>query len=182
MFTAGATAGCRLVAEAFDWRGGEDEHGAGDRAQFVYTKEAHTSVVGIRGVALREHAPVYPLDLAQTEAWIDAAASPTSPTTAPASAAGLPSAHARTRTLFAFPAQCNATGRRLDAHALTAAVKRAHPRARVLIDAAALLATGTLDLAAVPIHEAPDFVVASLYKPYVRPLLFLALLSAPPDS
>ena len=176
MFTAGATAGCRLVAEAFEWRGGEDEHGAGDRAQFVYTKEAHTSVVGIRGVALREHAPVYPLDLAQTEAWIDA--SPTSPT--PASAAGLPSA--RTRTLFAFPAQCNATGRRLDAHALTAAVKRAHPRARVLIDAAALLATGTLDLAAVPIHEAPDFVVASLYKPYVRPLLFLALLSAPPDS
>ena len=26
VFTAGATAGCRLVAEAFDWRGGEDEH------------------------------------------------------------------------------------------------------------------------------------------------------------
>ncbi|ETW77311.1 hypothetical protein HETIRDRAFT_429587 [Heterobasidion irregulare TC 32-1] len=175
VFTAGATAGCRLVAEAFDWRRGEDEHGPGDRAQFVYTKEAHTSVVGIRGVALREHAPVYPLDLAQTEAWIDAAAAAASSSPTPASAAaaaaaaGLPSAHARTRTLFAFPAQCNATGRRLDAHALTAAVKRAHPRARVLIDAAALLATGTLDLAAVPIHEAPDFVVASLYKPYAYP-------------
>lgn len=73
-------------------------------------------------------------------------------------------------TLAAYPAQCNATGARLGLE-LGRRIKRRAPNTAVLLDAAAYLSTSVLDLGAVPIDEAPDFVVCSFYKILVRLLL-----------
>ncbi|THH12815.1 hypothetical protein EW146_g7345 [Bondarzewia mesenterica] len=159
IFTAGATAGCRLVAEAFDWH---------SNTHFVYTKEAHTSLVGIRGVALRDGASVRPLDLPQLENWLSN-----------------PLDSGPSTTLFAYPVQCNATGRRINLNLCTDVKRRRRSTRKtyVLIDAAAQLASSTLDLSQVELDDAPDFVVASLYKTYGYPtglgILLVKRSSAP---
>lgn len=80
-------------------------------------------------------------------------------------------------TLYAYPAQCNATGARLGLR-YAAQIKRANPNARILVDAAAYSSTSVLDLGAIPAEEAPDFVVASIYKIFVRtPIRLIGSLS-----
>jgi molybdenum cofactor sulfurtransferase len=146
IFTSGATAGARLIAEAFPWS--SQEEGGSSSGGFFYTKQAHTSLVGIRGAASSAGAPVTALD--NEEHALDV----------------LPS-NADSNVLFAYPAQCNATGRRISLD-LCRRVKRIFPHVCVLVDAAAYLTTAALPLDALPLDEAPDFVVCSFYKIFVN--------------
>ncbi|BGO97155.1 Molybdenum cofactor sulfurase [Rhodotorula toruloides ATCC 204091] len=145
----GATQGIKMVGEAWNWRGESDLRG---RNGLEYLVESHTSLVGLRGIALARSSPV--LSHRTPSSLLRSARSSRSIPVDPSS---------DTPTLYTYPAQCNATGYRLGL-GFCAQIKRANPEAKVLVDAAAYSSTSVLDLGACREGEEPDFVVASMYK------------------
>ncbi|KAK4705574.1 molybdenum cofactor sulfurtransferase, partial [Phenoliferia sp. Uapishka_3] len=145
IFTSGATAALKLVSESYPWKE-SPTHG---RARYRYLKEAHTSLVGIRGPALENGADVESMDDEAIEKWL---ASPSN----------------KSREIFAYPAQCNATGSRLGLD-IGRVVKKRDRSTAVLLDASAYLSTSPLDLDSLPFDEAPDFIVCSFYKLFGYP-------------
>ena len=161
VFTSGATAALRLVGEAFRFRPG---------AQYVYLRNNHNSVVGVREHALARGANFSVL----TPSALDALAASHArdgvlrgPFAAAAASAAATKATASDPLvhLLAVPAEDNFDGTKYG-HArwtaLAAAVSRASDTSkwRVLLDAAALAATGALNLT----RAAPDYVALSFYK------------------
>ncbi|WP_416970745.1 aminotransferase class V-fold PLP-dependent enzyme [Streptomyces sp. 4F14] len=134
VFTPNATAAVRLVAEAYPF---------GPRTPLVFLGDDHNSVLGMRRYARRAGAPVRVV--------------PLGPGFRTESAAVTACLEAGGRGLFAFPAQSNATGVRHPLEWVGEARRRGW---RVLLDAAAYLPSGPLDLTAVP----ADFVALSWYK------------------
>src|SRR5436190_6019233 len=148
IFTPNATGAARLVGEAYPFR---------RRTRLVLTSDNHNSVNGIREFARRGHAKTVYVPSQAPELRVDMAA--------------LESALARRRCLFksarrnglfAYPAQSNFSGVRHPLSWVSLAQKRGYD---VLLDAAAYLPTGTLDLSAVQ----PEFVIASWYKLFGYP-------------
>jgi molybdenum cofactor sulfurtransferase len=117
----------------------------GPSSRYRYLKDLHTSLVGIRECALAKGATVESLDLKDI---------------------GLGDRDDNTHSLWAYPAQCNVTGSRLGL-GMARELKR-NNNAAVLVDAAGYLSTSVLDLDSIPYEEAPDFLVCSFYKIYVR--------------
>ncbi|BGP37399.1 hypothetical protein JCM10450v2_001309 [Rhodotorula kratochvilovae] len=148
----GATQAIRTLGDAWEWR---TEADMGGRNGYEYLVESHTSLVGLRGKALSRCSAVaaHRTPTALLRSALAASSTP------------FPSTSFRpaTPTLCSYPAQCNATGARLGLR-FGAQIKRANPSAAVLVDAAAYSSTSVLDLGSVPASEAPDFVVASVYK------------------
>ena len=150
VFTQNATAGIKLVAEAYPFGPGGD---------LLLTYDNHNSVNGMREFAATRGARVTYVPLAQPDLRVDGVR--------------LDAALAQGRDgprLFAFPAQSNFTGVR---HPLEW-VDRAHARGwDVLLDAAAYASTSALDLS----RCRPDFVVLSFYKMFGYPTGVGALLA-----
>ena len=137
VFVANATAGIKLVADAFR------EH---DQCfSYYYHVDSHTSLVGVREVA-SNHRCLESDD--EAEHWIsdlDVQDEGNRP------------------TLFAYPAQSNMNGRRLPLH-WCPRVRQDSPFGKTftLLDAAAYVSTSPLDLSNA--DSAPDFTVLSFYK------------------
>jgi molybdenum cofactor sulfurtransferase len=134
VFVANATAGIKLVMEAFR----DQESGF----WYGYHRDAHTSLIGVREAAAEHHC--FTSD-AEVNSWIE----------------GQDDEAGRTR-LFAYPAQSNMNGRRLPLSWSHRLRTNKHERTYTLLDAAALVSTSPLDLGKP--EEAPDFTVLSLYK------------------
>jgi selenocysteine lyase/cysteine desulfurase len=139
VFTANATGALRLVGEAYAF---------GPDRPLTLLVDNHNSVNGIREFARTRGAQVtlVPLDLPDLR---------TSDAAFHQALTGRPG-------LFAYPAQSNFTGVRHPLHWIEAAHEAGHD---VLLDAAAFVPTGRLDLSAV--H--PDFVAVSWYKVFGYP-------------
>jgi molybdenum cofactor sulfurtransferase len=137
VFVANATAGIKLVAEAFR----EAEHGF----WFGYHYAAHTSIVGVRELA-NSH-KCFESDSA-VEEWVAeycyADCDPSMP------------------KIFAYPAQSNMNGRRLPLTWSRSVNESAMGNIYTLLDAAAFASTAPLNLS--DEKSAPDFTVLSLYK------------------
>jgi selenocysteine lyase/cysteine desulfurase len=136
--TANASSAIRILAEAFPFSGD---------SRLVLTADNHNSVNGLRVAARRRGSCVeyVPLDSALRAVNVDEWLTP-----------------ARAPSLFAFPAQSNFSGVRHPLQWVRVAQRRGY---RVLVDAAAYLASSTLSLADVP----ADFVVLSYYKLFGYP-------------
>ena len=134
ILTANATAACRLVAESF--RFGAD-------SPLVLSVDNHNSVNGVREFARRAGAPVVSLPLDDELRLSDPQ--------------GRLRGSARRGGLLAFPAQSNFSGVR---HPLQLIADAQALGYRVLLDAAAYVPTGILDLSITQ----PDFVALSIYK------------------
>ncbi|GAB7353267.1 hypothetical protein MBLNU459_g3774t1 [Dothideomycetes sp. NU459] len=139
IFVANATAGNKLIADAFR----EHEQGF----WYGYHRDAHTSLVGVRELS-RGH-QCFGSD-EEVEQWLREHMGNTS---------------GDRLGLFAYPAQSNMNGRKLP----VSWCKRARQlddaqagRLFTLLDAAALVSTSPLDLS--DVEGAPDFTVLSLYK------------------
>ncbi|KAJ7748528.1 molybdenum cofactor sulfurase [Mycena maculata] len=140
VFTSGATAAMKLVGDAFPWQAG---------SKYCYLKQSHTSLVGVRGCALARGAGVDAMDV---DVMLE-----------------LSPQDGSCPTLFAYAAQCNATGQRLGLE-YGRRLKQRHPaNACVLVDAAAYLSTSVLDLGAMLLEDAPDFIALSFYKLFGYP-------------
>ncbi|OJD11309.1 hypothetical protein AJ78_07892 [Emergomyces pasteurianus Ep9510] len=140
VFVANATAGIKLVADALR---DCDEDGF----WYGYHVDAHTSLVGVREVAVKGRRCFADDD--EVEEWI--------------SHHHHHALHTRIRPsgpfLFAYPAQSNMTGRRLP---LDWCRKLRTCNIFSLLDAASLVSTSPLDLS--NSDSAPDFTVLSFYK------------------
>lgn len=137
VFVANATAGIKLVAEAF--------READDGFWYGYHYAAHTSLVGVRELANTQKC--FESDAA-VEEWVaarcHAECNPSMP------------------KLFAYPAQSNMNGRRLPLTWSLMINESATEQIYTLLDAAAFASTAPLDLS--DEKSAPDFTVLSLYK------------------
>lgn len=153
VFVANATAGIKLVMEAFR----DNDRGY----WYGYHADSHTSLVGVREAAsagstcfLSDH---------EVEEWLSNKINPS------------PSSSEETKEtkflgLFAYPAQSNMNGRRLSLSwpgQLRSSNLPRHTNVFSLLDAAALVSTAQLDLSD-PI-TAPDFTVLSFYKTFGFP-------------
>ncbi|WP_280381174.1 aminotransferase class V-fold PLP-dependent enzyme [Nocardia wallacei] len=155
IFTANATAACRLVGEAYPF----------DRSTtLVLTADNHNSVNGLRAFAAAKHARteyayITGTELRVSEQSVRAALSRRSLREI---CAVTTTRGTRRRGLFAYPAQSNFSGVQ---HPLEW-VELAHEYGfDVLLDAAAYVPANTLDLEAVP----ADFVPVSWYKVFGYP-------------
>ena len=166
IFTANATAACRLVGEAYPF---------GPRTRLILTCDNHNSVNGIREFARSRGAPTQYVPFSSPELRVDddgirqalarrrpgplgaawrVARRGVAPVAARPAARGR---GGRRRGLLAYPAQSNFSGVQ---HPLRW-VEMAHEHGYdVLLDAAAFLPSNRLDLSAIK----PDFVPVSWYK------------------
>lgn len=131
VLTANASAACRLVGEGWRW---------GAHSPLVLSRDNHNSVMGLREFARRAAAPVHLLPLDAGLRLDDLSAISTT-----------------SGGVVAFPAQSNFSGVRHPLSLVPLAQSHGHA---VVLDAAALLHGGCLDLSAVQ----PEFVVLSHYK------------------
>lgn len=128
IFVANATAGIKLVVEGFC--------GSPNGFRFTFLRDAHTSLVGGKGLAKEFACPSED----EVVEWLREPTNGDRP------------------GLFAYPAQSNFNGRRFPLEWVTQL--REHPGWYSLLDAASYLTTTPLDYSAV----APDFTVLSFYK------------------
>ncbi|KAG8533149.1 uncharacterized protein KY384_001932 [Bacidia gigantensis] len=141
VFVANATAGIKLVAEAFR------EHEKG--FWYGYHSDSHTSLVGVREVARAGH-QCFGSDH-EVEKWLQS----------------LDAEDARGKRegphLFAYPAQSNMNGRRLPlSWCRDLRLSKDCQDVYSLLDAAALVSTSPLDFS--DVSYTPDFTVISFYK------------------
>lgn len=136
VFVANATAGAKLVAEAFQARS----------FHYAYHKDSHTSLIGLRELAAEGTCCLASDE--DVERWLDGEAE------RPARCTNL---------LFSYPAQSNMDGRRLPL-AWAGRLRASHgtTTAYTLLDAAALLSTSPLRFETS--EAAPDFITLSFYK------------------
>jgi molybdenum cofactor sulfurtransferase len=145
VFVANATAGIKLVAEAFS--------GYMEGFNYYYHRDAHTSLVGVRELSRTSHCLASD---AETESWLSQEQD------------GENCDSIENPTLFAYPAQSNMNGRRLPLHWVSRLRdSTAYKNAYTLLDIAALASTTPIDLS--DHTTAPDFLTLSFYKTYGFP-------------
>lgn len=141
VFVANATAGIKLVGDAFRELEGGFNYG--------YHRDAHTSLVGLREIAVASRC----LEDEDVERWLSG------------SEDIVEQKNGSTTTLFSYPAQSNMDGRRLPLSWLDD-IREANSQGQdeiyTLFDASALVSTAPLDLS--DMRSAPDFTVLSFYK------------------
>ncbi|GAA2248095.1 aminotransferase class V-fold PLP-dependent enzyme [Streptomyces amakusaensis] len=143
VFTANATAACRLVGEGYPFRR--------RRAELLLTLDNHNSVNGLREFARARRAPTTYIPLAGPEMRVDEE-----------EVARALRGRRGGRGLFAFPAQSNFSGVRHPPEWIARARERGW---HVLLDAAAFAAANPLRLS----RWGPDFTVLSWYKVFGYP-------------
>nr|XP_019559619.2 molybdenum cofactor sulfurase 3 isoform X3 [Aedes albopictus] len=151
VFTSGTTASLKLVAESFVF---------GAEGAFVYLKDSHTSVLGMREIVGTER--IFPIDREQLLEQLDSNGR---------------SDNQQHSSLVVFPAQCNFNGvkyplelvEKIQRNGMSGYDKE---RFRVCLDAASFVSTSFLDLSK---HQ-PDFVCLSFYKMFGYPTGLGALL------
>ena len=153
VFTANASAGLRIVADAFAWEDGS--------SVLAHTLQCHTSVLGMRAVAIDRGASLRVLEPPEVDEYLDQALG--GPASGP--------------SLFVWPGECNFAGTKYPLEWGSRIVAAAEdgqdgggdddddegkPCARwySLLDASKLASAAAVDLSATP----ADFVVCSVYK------------------
>ena len=153
IFVANATTAIKLVADCMsDYSRSKESKGF----WFGYHGDSHTSLVGVREVA-GSNVRCFDSD-GDVEAWLRRSKRSMSQYEH-----DLPK-HDGPVGLFAYPAQSNMNGRRLPLHwpGRLRATNSASREVYTLLDTAAFVATGQLDLS--DEKNAPDFVALSFYK------------------
>ncbi|KAJ1822168.1 hypothetical protein LPJ75_000540, partial [Coemansia sp. RSA 2598] len=153
VFTANATGAIRLAGELTPFT---------RNGVFCYSRESHTSVVGVRNLAAERGVAIRPADFDEIKAIV------------------LPENTAGT-SLLAYPAQCNFSGQRFPLD-MADNIYRLHRSSGeeeqeeeqcdhapwwVLMDAAGFVSSSPLKLDALKVG--PDFVAASMYKIFGAP-------------
>ena len=183
LFTCNATHGIKLVAENFKFQTATDC--TVSASWFAYLQDNHTSIVGIRAVALEKGVNVRVIDYKESSET-------TLPVTLHNRSCVLNNSEVITNVgasrnqssenihnnLFAFPAMSNFSGRKYPLEWVSSAQKGnlfssdISGRWFVLLDAASFVSTSVLDLSSYQ----PDFVPISFYKLFGFPTGLGALL------
>ncbi|KAJ2787875.1 hypothetical protein GGI15_000383 [Coemansia interrupta] len=149
VFTANATAAIRLAGELTPMT---------KTGVFCYSRESHTSVVGVRNLAAKCDVAIRPIDFSDIETVV------------------LPT-NTHGTSLLAYPAQCNFSGQRFPMD-VASKIDRLYKQSGdyyedghvpwwVLVDAAGYASSSPLKLDTLDVG--PDFVAASMYKIFGAP-------------
>ncbi|KAH0560402.1 molybdenum cofactor sulfurase 3 [Cotesia glomerata] len=158
VFTSGATASLKCVAETFEFNDGK----------FIHLQDNHTSVLGMRDVIAQKNVSVESMTRDEAFQHFSADKSAVRPNSGRKS---------NKNSLFVYSAQCNFSGYKYPLEW----IEKVHRGALdqdgnsnwfVLVDAAAFVGTNVLDLS---VHK-PDFVVISFYKMFGYPTGLGALI------
>ncbi|KAJ3045695.1 hypothetical protein HDV00_007821 [Rhizophlyctis rosea] len=163
IFTANATAAVKLIGESVDW--------TRNNGQFWYLRESHTSVVGLRNLIppQSDGSKLASGDggvrCVTTDAVEEYLAAEIEAVTRNGMGEGTLNHQLDRFNLFAFPAQCNHSGRRYPLHYINLFHMKQHSAQsalpwKVLLDAASYATTTPPDLRSHP----ADFLVLSFYK------------------
>lgn len=157
VFVSNATAAIKLVAESLrDY----STHRTGSSFSYGYHAAAHTSLVGVRELAV-SGSTCFKSDQ-EVEEWLESVGR---------ASRSFPCLDANSKVgLFAYPAQSNMNGRRLPLQWSGRLRKLQRPEHRdvySLLDAAAFVSTAPLDLS--DHMDGPDFVALSFYKIFGLP-------------
>lgn len=185
IFTSGATSSIKLVAECFEYDPKIPEVSKSINSKnlnagaFVYLHDNHTSVLGMRDVALSRSADV--IDISRNE-LINITKETESPNNQKNGV--LKDCDIIERALFVYPAQCNFSGYKYPLKWVENVnqgilnkfteekIDKVFYEWAVLLDAAAFVSTNKLDL----FFHKPDFVSISFYKIFGFPTGLGALL------
>ncbi|KAF9429276.1 hypothetical protein BGZ76_001556 [Entomortierella beljakovae] len=195
IFTANATAGIKLVGDAFPWtrRSSSIEKGSQQTSKLTILREAHTSLVGLRGFAQDADGSIdiETINKCQLEERLstsnvkDQRERKTShhPSPPPSPNSSTADLHLTTElnltfednpapvyNLYAYPAQCNFGGRRFPLSWISQIKTQLDTQSSknlVLLDAASYVMTSELDLS--DYESSPDFIVVSFYKMFGFP-------------
>ncbi|KAI8474571.1 MAG: pyridoxal phosphate-dependent transferase [Monoraphidium minutum] len=173
VFTRSATDALKTVGETYPW---------GPASEFVYLRENHNSVLGVREYAMAKGGRFHAINETTIDAWVrdSSGADITAFLDNTAVSSGrrqVPPSEdddGVVHNLFAFPAEDNFAGVKYPLSWINAVKAKSRPgrRWRVLLDAAAYVPSQPLDLSAVR----PDFVSMSFYKIFGYPTGLGALL------
>ncbi|XP_032687894.1 molybdenum cofactor sulfurase 1 isoform X2 [Odontomachus brunneus] len=171
VFTSGATASLKTIAEAFLFEAHGSNGTGRHTGNFVYVQDNHTSVLGMRDVVAARGAEVICLDHDQAFQTFEQYTTSRDPDDERRKSGN---------SLFVYSAQCNFSGfkyplkwiRDVHAGALSAVVGEQSTGWYVLLDAASFAPTNNLDLSIFK----PDFVSLSFYKMFGYPTGIGALL------
>jgi len=172
IFTSGATGALKLVAESFPWT---------NRSRFVYLRQNHNSVLGIREIALDQGASFEPIPESEmsdgTCSELFGGSPCQSGSAAHKKSVLLTDFPESTYNLFAYPALDNFAGVKYPLEWINMFHKKSRGEEGtgkwlVLLDSAAFVPTHTLDLSKYP----ADFVSMSFYKMFGYPTGLGALL------
>jgi molybdenum cofactor sulfurtransferase len=161
IFTAGATAALKLVGECVPWS---------QDSEFSYLRESHNSVVGIRQYVLDKGGRFHTLSVDDVTQLLFSHTTKDTQNDVESIKNEPP-----IFSLFAFPAQCNFSGKKYPLSWIANWRQRhRHTKAQwlILLDAASYVSTATLDLS----QYQPDFVPISFYKIFGFPTGIGALL------
>ncbi|KAK6149517.1 hypothetical protein DH2020_017042 [Rehmannia glutinosa] len=181
IFTSGATAALKLVGETFPWS---------SQSTYMYTMENHNSVLGIREYALGKGAAAVAVDIEDAADLDRRHGGKSDVKIIPHTVQRRGEDGCRTKeqtsdtyNLFAFPSECNFSGRRFnldlvnvikeDSYEMPGTSPRHSGHWVVLIDAAKGSATSPPDLS----KYKADFVVVSFYKLFGYPTGIGALIA-----
>ncbi|XP_043587723.1 molybdenum cofactor sulfurase 1 [Bombus pyrosoma] len=170
IFTSGATASLKLIADTFFFN--KDERDNSNSGHFIYTQDNHTSVLGMREVVNKKGVKISCLSHNNAFEIFNSSKS--------MSSYQQQNNPIKSNSLFAYSAQCNFSGLKYpltwirDVHngILSSVVSDTSTRWYVLLDAASFASTNDLDLS---IYK-PDFVCLSFYKMFGYPTGIGALL------
>eukprot|EP00980_Cylindrotheca_fusiformis_P006622 scaffold1390_cov138-Cylindrotheca_fusiformis.AAC.25 len=164
LFTSGTTEALRIVAERFPWRRRCNE--CGRQSIFLYAQNSHTSVLGMRELALRHGARFHCRTMEEIEEmnkeslislekesmtaidkWKNCSCCENN----------------RTHNLLAFPAECNFGGNRPNSKSIIQVARECGWF--TMLDVAKAVSTGPVDFC----DENPDFGCMSFYKLFGAP-------------
>lgn len=158
IFTSGATASLKIVAESFDFGSSSPDAGTGT---FSYLRDNHTSVLGMREIVKTKN-----INCIERNQFVEDRFD------------GNASVNMNGNSLYVFPAQCNFNGYKYPLTAIEAIQTRNNSidietsNRYVCLDAASFVSTNYLDLS----EWRPDFVCISFYKIFGYPCGLGALI------
>ncbi|ORX80749.1 PLP-dependent transferase [Basidiobolus meristosporus CBS 931.73] len=159
IFTQNATAAIKLAGEIFPWS---------DKSKFLYLREAHTSLVGLRASASASGASANSISQEELESMLRSSKPSTSEEG---------HQHEPAYNLLAYPAQCNFSGARFPlgwTHSAYTQLNTEEENWKVLLDASSYLTSSQLSLQ--DTTKSPDFVALSFYKLFGFPTGLGALM------
>lgn len=167
VFTSGTTEGLRLIAERFPWRAACSH--CRRQSVFLYAQNSHTSVLGMRNLALKEGGRFvcrtsHEISCMDSDGF-DSLFQPSLDHCTHCRMEDYPN-------LLSIPAECNFGGTRLDIQAVTATARNAKSSWFSLVDIAKAASTGPVSLK----QTGTDFAVLSFYKLFGEPTGLGALL------
>ena len=171
VFTSGATESLRIVAENFNWNNGDD--GKGSKSVFLYSKNCHTSVIGMREIALRDGASFHCEDIsniidASTEdfdSWSMAADDGYTIVNNISKNQDEDASLDSTNHLLVLPLECNFGGRKYDVSVPFQRCRKSRANWFTMLDISKAASTSSIDLCELD----PDFACLSFYKCFGAP-------------